>query len=498
MRSVDWAVRTRSIGSAALLVALANLAGGAPAVSAGVNVWTSHGPAGTNVNALAIDPATPETVYAGTGDGVFKSTNGGTTWNAANTGLPINADIAALAIDPVTPTILFAGTFHNGVFKSTDGGSSWTPFATGLGGGGADVRALLIDPVAHLVSAGTQFGGFFQTPEGTDNWKVFNSGLNGNTAVFALAIDPAHHLTMYAGAGVTGSAGVYRSTDGGGTWSPVFTAQGVLALAVDSATPTTIYAAASLGVFKSTDAGGHWTAINAGLETVLASSGVINTLVIDPLTASTLYVGTDIGGVFKSTDAGGTWHTLNTGLTTLDVNSLAIDPAHPTTFYAGTQGDGVFQIRQPIPTSVAATLSLPSLSVHAGDSLVVNLTASNLGPAGFLDVFFGLLLPAATGPALGCPGDAVAFMADAFTHVVVSCLSSPPQGFPPLFKGIALTANMPLTAFPGFFVRALPPGLAPGAYTVFLVVTPPGAFLDGTIDSEDLVAVASTGFTLVP
>ena len=64
----------------------------------------------TYVHALAIDPATPSHLYAGTyGGGVFKSTNGGGNWSAVNTGLT-NTDVRALAIDPATPTTLYAGT----------------------------------------------------------------------------------------------------------------------------------------------------------------------------------------------------------------------------------------------------------------------------------------------------------------------------------------------------------------------------------------------------
>ena len=79
-------------------------------VSAGTNVWTSNGPEGGNINALAIDPTTPTTLYAGTdGGGVFKSTNGGGNWGAVNTGLTATY-VSALAIDPETPTTLYAGT----------------------------------------------------------------------------------------------------------------------------------------------------------------------------------------------------------------------------------------------------------------------------------------------------------------------------------------------------------------------------------------------------
>ena len=76
------------------------------------------------VQALAIDPANPSIVYAGTlGGGVFKSTNGGANWAEFNAGLT-NTEVRALAIDPTNPSILYAGTDGDGVFKSTDSGAN--------------------------------------------------------------------------------------------------------------------------------------------------------------------------------------------------------------------------------------------------------------------------------------------------------------------------------------------------------------------------------------
>ena len=113
-------------------------------VSAGTNVWTSNGPEGGTINALAIDPATPTTLYAGTDSGgVFKSTNGGGNWSAVNTGLTATY-VTALAIDPETPTTLYAGTWGGGVFKSTNGGGNWSAVNTGLTD--TNVIALAIDP----------------------------------------------------------------------------------------------------------------------------------------------------------------------------------------------------------------------------------------------------------------------------------------------------------------------------------------------------------------
>src|SRR5204863_420687 len=113
-----------------------------PPVYAGVNSWTSNGPTGELVEALAIDPSTPTTLYAGTLGGVFKSTDAGGSWTAITTGLT-NLEVQAIAIDPSTPTTLYAGT-GGGMFKSTDAGGSWTAMNAGLSN--LDVQAIAINP----------------------------------------------------------------------------------------------------------------------------------------------------------------------------------------------------------------------------------------------------------------------------------------------------------------------------------------------------------------
>ena len=87
--------------------------------------WISRGPEGGLITSLAIDPQTPATLYAGTDlGGLFKSSNGGDSWSAVNTGLT-SSRVYALALDPIDPGTIYVGTF-NGVFKSTNGGTIWT------------------------------------------------------------------------------------------------------------------------------------------------------------------------------------------------------------------------------------------------------------------------------------------------------------------------------------------------------------------------------------
>src|SRR6266446_3263938 len=161
-------------------------------------------------------------------------------------------------------------------------------------------------------------------------------------AVVAVVIDPTRPTvtTLYA---ATLDGGVFKSTDGGGSWTTAntgLTVPSVRTLAIDPTTPSILYAGtAGDGVFKSTDGGNSWSAANAGLE----FTDVFG-LAIDPTTPTTLYVGTSSGFVFKSTDGGGNWSAVFDSWGAA-VQGLAIDPRNvpATTIYAGTHGYGVFK-----------------------------------------------------------------------------------------------------------------------------------------------------------
>ena len=187
------------------------------AINAGLT--SAYGLSAPSVFALAIDPSAPATLYASTyAGGVFKSTNGGESWSAINTGFDTRYRIivSALAIDPSAPATLYAGTSHDvefgpgdGVFKSTNGGKSWSEINAGLTD--PSVLALAIDPRnPATLYAGTLGGGVFKSTNGGGSWSAVNTGLT-STDVIALAIDPSNPAALYAGTG----GGVFKSTDGG-------------------------------------------------------------------------------------------------------------------------------------------------------------------------------------------------------------------------------------------------------------------------------------------
>lgn len=272
-----------------------------------------------SIRTLAIDPQAPNTLYAGAasyGHGVYKSTNGGANWSAINNGLdfgelgsPNIPEVVALVIDPQISNTLYIQTFR-GIFKSTNGGASWNAVNAGypvsrseLTSGIPRISSLAIDPQdSSTVYAGTFFHGLFKSTDGGARWNAVNTGLtavNRETMVYALSIDPKTPSTVYVG---TNRDGVFKSTNGGTSWYAINTGLTpadlfVRTLTIDPQDPNMLYAGTASGVFQSTNGGASWTKIKT------ESTGVnVWSLVLDPRTPRVVYAGTEKGVLTGTSD----------------------------------------------------------------------------------------------------------------------------------------------------------------------------------------------------
>ncbi len=311
---------SRSLCLAVLLVACVALA---PASAD--NEGTSSGPIGDAIRVLIVDPVNRSTAYAGTKEGVLKSTDGGATWRAANVGMGQRV-VTTLAIDTKAPEVIYAGTF-DGLFGTVNGGASWV--ATKVHDNVSDVA---IDPNNHrVVYVCAHPSGLLRTQDGGSTWTMMNNGLPDPSTVDAVAVAPGHPARLYAG---LYGYGIFRYS--GRTWLGTGASSkwfgrntNIIALAVDPHTPTTLYAALGFGALsKSTDAGRTWTPLPNAPE--------MQSLAIDPINSATLYAGTD-RGISKSTDGGLTWANTGpefTGWLRYLFLPIAIDPNEPNTVYA--------------------------------------------------------------------------------------------------------------------------------------------------------------------
>jgi photosystem II stability/assembly factor-like uncharacterized protein len=293
---------------------------------------------GGEITALAVDPHSPETVFAGTRTvGLFKSTDGGDSWQPLTNGLRATL-IGSVAIAPTDPQTVYAGT-GVGVFKTTDGGATWRAASEGLFGKESVyqrqwrleegyVRKLVVDARdPDTVYAGTYQRGFFTTTNGGTSWQHVS-------ARGVVAIDPNDRATIYAaGNEKAQTVRISRSTDAGSTWRTVGPRRAhwpLDSIDIDPQDSQTLYASSAYGVHKSVDGGRTWRALSL-------PGRWVESFAIDPRSSKTLYLGFD-AGLFKSRDGGRSWRVLHVGRAARSsIDALAIAPTSSATIYAGTR-----------------------------------------------------------------------------------------------------------------------------------------------------------------
>jgi hypothetical protein len=269
--------------------------------------------------------------------------------------------VIAFAIDPSESSILYAGTL-TGIQKSTDGGETWTALPVGItapfGGIGIDPDNPAIVYAASNSASGAASDGIYKSKDSGQSWTRVRS-----TPPLGSTLSKIHSLFVSSSvvlAGIERMMCVFdlcisqerftiRSADGGVTWSNVGPDFPAMAFAADPVSPSTMYMGTgrvlsffgrvSGGLYRSLDEGLRWHARNRGIE--LSKSGSILSVAVSPSSPSVLYAGSDEAGVFKSTDGAANWVPMNGGLTNLDVRALAVDPVVSSRVYAGT-GAGVF------------------------------------------------------------------------------------------------------------------------------------------------------------
>lgn len=365
-------IKLLALGIAGLC--LAALYPASPA-TAGVNVWTPIGPDGGTVQALAADPQQANILYAGTTGGLFKSTDGGTSWSWSGRGLKPE-DVMSVAVAPSNRSVVYAGT-PKGVFISTDGAASWrdTRFRR-------IITALAVDPRdPRRVWAGTFNDGLYRSTDAGAHWQHVVTGSPSGAGKFvrvtSLLFDPFNPRTLYAGVGpLTGeldASGVYQSADGGATWRqsalpPDSSHGGLVLLAADLTTPGLIYASFAPPLFstpivstlRTEDGGVTWQNTGGGFPVAVDRSGVVyagdrrspdrgaSWEPVAGLPEATRYLagdgklwaGTERQGVFRSLDGAVTWQAASRGLHATAVLSLAVDPERPRVLYAATVQTG--------------------------------------------------------------------------------------------------------------------------------------------------------------
>jgi photosystem II stability/assembly factor-like uncharacterized protein len=295
---------------------------------------------------ITLHPKNPDILYVATNDYIYKTRDGGRTWENLSRGMS-HSRVISLAIDPAYPATVYAGTKGDAIYKSYDGGQRWVSQRAGLDDVtiSSVVNQLLFDPADNrrLVVATTM--GVFESQNGGETWQKRMEGMKEVLMVVAIAMDPTRPSHLYAGT----SGGVYKSVNRGARWEKVNNglvppevlkssrALGVTVMQVDPSSPETVYAATLNGIYKTTDGAQSWRRIAESLP-----DQMISAMALDRSAAGVIYVASR-EGVHKSEDGGTTWRALNQGLATLNVRSLAQSPIDPKVWYVGTNGSGLYR-----------------------------------------------------------------------------------------------------------------------------------------------------------
>lgn len=336
--------------------------------------WRPIGPAvmgGRTVDIEAVE-SNPSIIYAAVGpSGVWKSENAGTTWE------PVffkekTVSVGALAIAQSNPNIIWVGTgeatcrnsvtIGDGVYKSTDGGKTWsnmgladTRHISQIIVNRGDPNIVYVAAMGHLWGPNTERG-VYRTLDGGRTWqKVLY--INENTGIADLAIDPFNSQILYAAAyehrrkpweyiGAGPGSGLYRTSDGGLTWSKVSGGgfpeglMGRIGIAFARSKPGVLYVLVEHndpGIWLSTDDGQTWQRMcdAATFRRVNTRPFYYSHIFVDPTDEKTIYVLST--GLFVSNDMGKKFKAIGTTIHP-DHHALWINPSNPKHLIDGNDG----------------------------------------------------------------------------------------------------------------------------------------------------------------
>ncbi len=306
---------------------------------------------------VCIDHTNDQILYLGTGDhnyyysgnGVYKSTNGGTTFSYIGLAGKLVVD---MIMDPLDNQKIVAIT-HTGIYKTTDAGATWVLKSTTFAGDEIKQKT----PTSRVLYAVSNGSEFYRSSDFGDTWTQITNGIvlpagitNGNGC--RIAVTPADTNVVYLGMVANGGT-VYKSTDGGtsfvamkNTASPYLTyydnaagssGQGDynFGIGVDRVNANILYLVAHNN-WKSTDGGVTWTQLTNWWAKCHTD---MHEIVTNPYNNNELYNMND-GGVFLSTDGGNNWTPKSDGMNGYEIYHGNCSPTRKDMMSIGTQDNG--------------------------------------------------------------------------------------------------------------------------------------------------------------
>ena len=348
--------------------------------------WTNVGDnlASLTYGAIAIDPNNTNTVYAGAGEilynfspfiydgqGLYKTTDGGTTWNQVTAGFGTITHFGDLQVSPHNSNFVFAalgsGYWHRGnlsnegIWRSTDAGVNWTRTLNVIDAFDVIVHPTNSNIVYAATAGGVTTGGFYISTNSGVSWTQSNTGLPTATSILRIQISlstltPSTIFALIYNA--SGTPVVYKSTNGGANWNQIsagvqlggnygsgWSDQGSydLCIAVNPSNSNHVFVG-NIELHETID-GSTFSVkrISPGANAWDCPTHVdLHRIVFAPSNNNIIYIGCD-GGVYKSTDGGNNWTSANSGISTIQFYRIASHPTRHDTLIGGAQDNGNFR-----------------------------------------------------------------------------------------------------------------------------------------------------------
>jgi hypothetical protein len=290
--------------------------------------WLGPGNIGGRIRTILIHPTNSQIMYVGSvSGGIWKTTNGGTTWAPLNDFMG-SLSVASLVMSPTDSNTIYAGTGEGlftfnllkdslrgaGVFKSTDGGTTWSQLSATSNSDWFQVARLAINPSNGQILLAATGSGIWRTTDGGTTWSKRSS---------VPMLDINFHPTDGTKCIASGSngAGAKYSTDGGATWTSAtgLPTAGRIEIAYAKSSPTTVYASvdnAGGEIYVSTNGGQTYSVRNTDTNYLNIQGSYDNIIWVDPTNSNTLIV----GGIDL-------WRSTNGGTTLTKISRWDLAPA---------------------------------------------------------------------------------------------------------------------------------------------------------------------------
>lgn len=359
------------------------------------------------VSSITVDYTNPDVMYIATGDkasagaalpsgympptvGVIKSIDGGTTWNKTSFDFELSNQsdgsvIYKVMMHPNDHNILFIAAVGSnmvrGLWKTTDAGENWIRKANN------EFYDIEFKPGSQDTLYASAYDVVYVSVDNGETWEtkigdVFQKGNISRTELAVTAANPEALYCIGAGASVSGLYGIYKTLNGGNTWSKimergspgfqdVISAQGRYNLTFNIAPDNEdIIFAGGVYMYQSTNGGTSWVRINSGH----ADNHLIEW---DPLNHNKIFCGND-GGISKSIDQGNNWSNVYSGLRITQYYKLGVSPHNASLVFGGAQDNGIHKYEQDSWKHVIAGDGMETIFDHLDSNIIYSLRQNGI------------------------------------------------------------------------------------------------------------------------